>query len=155
MIVTCRVATPDDVAGMAQCRLEDPAAGPADSRMTAYMEGTHHPQQALEPRVVLTAVADHRIVGYIAGHLTRRYECEGELQYLYVAPRYRRSGVPAQLFARLAAWFGAQGARRICVNVAPENAAARAFYAKFGAQELGRFWYAWSDIQAGSDRGAV
>jgi GNAT superfamily N-acetyltransferase len=155
MVVTYRVATPLDVAGMTQCRLEDPVSGPADPRMTAYMLGTHHPQQALAPRVVLVGLADHRVVGYIAGHLTRRYECEGELQYLFVAPSYRRAGVAAELLARLGAWFVSQGAHRVCVNVAPENVPARAFYAKYGAQELRRFWYVWADIRRALRRGAA
>jgi GNAT superfamily N-acetyltransferase len=155
MDLTYRVATALDVAGMTQCRLEDAAAGPADARMTAYMQGTHHPQQALAPRIVWVALADHRVVGYSAGHLTRRHKCEGELQYLFVAPSYRRAGVAAELLARLAAWFGSQGAHRVCVNVAPENAPARAFYARYGAKELGRFWYVWTDIQVSSQRGAA
>lgn len=155
MVVTYRVATPLDVASMSLCRLDDPAAGPADTRMTAYMQGTHHPQQALAPRVVLVGLADHRVVGYIAGHLTRRYQCEGELQYLFVAPPYRRAGVAAELLARLADWFESQGAHRVCVNVAPENAPARAFYAKCGAQELRRFWYVWKDVQGCLRRGAA
>jgi len=122
--------------------------------MTAYMQGTHHPQQALAPRVVWVGLADHRVAGYIAGHLTRRYECEGELQYLFVAPSYRRAGVATELWARLGEWFRTQGAHRVCVNVAPENAPARAFYAKHGAQELRRFWYVWPDIRGGLHRGA-
>jgi hypothetical protein len=45
-----RAATSADAAAMAQCRLADPAAGPADTRMAAYFDGHHHPQQALLPR---------------------------------------------------------------------------------------------------------
>lgn len=133
---------------MAQCRLADPAAGPADPRMTAYMQGTHHPREALAPRVVLVGLADDRVVGYIAGHLTRRHDCAGELQYLFVAPHHRRAGVAAALLARLSEWFTSQGAHRICVNVAPENAPARAFYAKHGADELNAHWYVWKDVRA-------
>ena len=155
LAVAYRAATPVDVASMAQCRLDDPAAGPADARMTAYMEGAHHPQQALPPRIVLVGLVGHQIVGYIAGHLTRRYECEGELQYLFVAPRYRRAGVAGELLVRLAEWFALQDAHRICVNVAPENAPARAFYAKSGAQVLSQFWYVWPDLQVSIHHGAA
>ncbi|MGH7752666.1 MAG: GNAT family N-acetyltransferase [Gemmatimonadales bacterium] len=34
-----------------------------------------------------------RPIGYVAGHLTRRFDCEGELQWIYVVPDRRRSGV--------------------------------------------------------------
>src|SRR2546422_9589774 len=91
--VQYRQATTADVRGMAQCRLADPAAGVADPRMAAYLDGHHHPQQALPPRVAFVALVGTAVVGYIAGHLTRRYQCDGELQYLFVAPQYRRTGI--------------------------------------------------------------
>src|SRR4051794_37302695 len=71
-----RTATSADVQAMAQCRLSDPAAGPADLRMAAYFDGQHHPQQARLPRVgYLALAADNGAVGYIAGHLTTRHAC--------------------------------------------------------------------------------
>jgi GNAT superfamily N-acetyltransferase len=36
-------------------------------------------------------------VGYVAGHLTRRYECDGELQWIDVRPEHRRIGFATQL----------------------------------------------------------
>ena len=36
---------------------------------------------------------------------------------------------------------------RVCVNVAPENTAAVAFYAKFGATSFSQFWMVWDDIR--------
>src|SRR2546422_9146006 len=76
--VQYRQATTADVPGMAQCRLADPAAGVADPRMAAHLDGHHHPQQALPPRVAFVALVGTAVVGYIAGHLTRRYQCDGE-----------------------------------------------------------------------------
>jgi len=75
--VQFRKATSADVAAMARCRLTDPAAGMADPRMAAYFEGQHHPQQALLPRVGYVAWAGAAVDGYIAGHRTHRYDCEG------------------------------------------------------------------------------
>lgn len=43
---------------------------------------------------------------------------------------------PGELLRFLARWFTRQGAARICVNVEPSNAVARAFYARHGATEL-------------------
>src|SRR5262245_20783404 len=88
-----RIASITDVPAMAQCRLSDPAAGSADPRMSAYFEGQHHPQKALLPRTGFIALTDEVVIGYIAGHLTNRYSCLGELQYLFVAPAFRRKGV--------------------------------------------------------------
>jgi len=48
---------------------------------------------------------------------------------------------------QLAAWFAAQNAKRICVNVAPENTRAVRFYARHGAAQLNEHWMVWEDIQ--------
>ena len=97
-----RQAFSTDVPKMARCRLGDPAAGQADERMAAYLDGHHHPQQALAPRIGYVAVVNAAVVGYVAGHLTRRFNTQGELQYLYVAPGYRRRGIARELVRRLA-----------------------------------------------------
>ena len=88
---------------MAECRLTDPAAGPADSRIDAYFSGQHHPQQALPPRVGFVAVTEHSTIGYLAGHLTMHHGCAGEVQYLFVAPAHRRRGIATKLLQLLAA----------------------------------------------------
>jgi hypothetical protein len=72
-------------------QLTDASAGPADERIAAYLQGKHHPQRALPPRVAWVATINAEVIGYVAGHLTRRFDCEGELQYIYVAPAYRRN----------------------------------------------------------------
>src|SRR6267378_7162895 len=57
-----RAATLADVVEMARCRLADPAAGPADPRMAAYLEGKHHPRQALTARIAYVALVGERVV---------------------------------------------------------------------------------------------
>ncbi len=141
-----RVASAADVAAMGQSRRLDPVAGPADARMGAYLDGLHHPQQALLPRVAWLATVELAVIGYVAGHLSRRFDCAGELQYLFVAPPYRRIGVARELVTRLAEWFVAQGAHRICVNVDDASAGARPFYESLGAITLHPHWMAWPDI---------
>jgi GNAT superfamily N-acetyltransferase len=144
--VQFRTATSVDVAAMAQCRLSDAAAGPADGRMLAYFNGQHHPQQALLPRIGYVALAAESMVGYIAGHLTMRHACAGEVQYLFVAPAYRRRGVATALLHLLPGWFREQGAAKVCVCVDADSPAAQPFYAGLGAVALKKYWYAWDDI---------
>lgn len=114
--------------------------------MAAYLDGHHHPQQALAARVAYVAVADARVVGYAAGHATTRYGCDGEVQYLYVAPGHRRSGVARALVRALAEWFVARQIRRVCVNADIDGPGAVAFYTAAGAHALNRYWYVWPDI---------
>ena len=142
-----RKATAADAAALARCHFSDPANPVADSRMGAYFAGNHHPQQALPARVGYVALVDDAIVGYIAGHRTTRNGCDGEMQYLFVAPRYRRRGIAKALLQLLAKWFDAQAVRKICVAVADDSPKeAKAFYESLGATPLKRFWYAWEDI---------
>jgi GNAT superfamily N-acetyltransferase len=143
---TYREAAPADVAAMARCRAADPLAGLADARMAAYFSGQHHPQLALLPRAGFVAIVNAAVIGYIAGHLTQRFDCQGELQYLYVAPAHRRSGVARNLLGRLAAWFGEQQALRVCVNVDEDSPGARPFYVSMAATDLCPHWMEWRDI---------
>jgi ribosomal protein S18 acetylase RimI-like enzyme len=141
-----RPATAADVPAIAACRSSDPAAGPADWRMAAYFDGRHHPQQALRPRAGYVALANETVVGYIAGHQTRRYECEGEVQYLFVAPEFRRRGVATSLLRLMADWFATAGASKVCVCVDADSPAAIPFYQSSGAAPIKRLWYVWNDI---------
>jgi ribosomal protein S18 acetylase RimI-like enzyme len=141
-----RAATSADVAAMARCRLTDPAAGLADERMDAYFDGQHHPQQALLPRVGYVALAAELVVGYVAGHLTTRQTCAGEVQYLFVAPAYRRRRVATELLRLLAVWFRGRGAAKVCVCVDADSPAARPFYRSLGAFPIRKYWYVWDDI---------
>lgn len=115
-------------------------------RIRGYASGALNPGQALPPRVIYVAVEDSRVVGFIAGHLSTRFECDGELEWLNVVEDKRRAGVAAELLHVLAAWFRDQNAKRICDDADPENPGARAFYRKHGAQDLNAHWLVWPDI---------
>ncbi|MBV9109865.1 MAG: GNAT family N-acetyltransferase [Gemmatimonadetes bacterium] len=141
-IVLYREAGLDDVPKLVG--LPRPGEAGGDHRMLAYLRGEHHPQQALVPRILLMAEAAGSPVGYVAGHLTQRFGCDGELQWIYVVPGYRRSGVGSRLLAMLAGWFVEHGAHRVCVDVGDD--AARPFYRRHGAIELNRHWMVWADI---------
>ena len=126
--------------------IEKGEGGTSQERLTAYFDGLHNPQQALPPRVIFLAEEGGSLLGYIAGHLTRRFGCDGELEWLYAIPARRRSGVASGLMPCLAEWFNQQRAARVCVNVAGTNAAAIQFYAKHGAAPMKLGWMVWEDF---------
>jgi ribosomal protein S18 acetylase RimI-like enzyme len=115
-------------------------------RITRYMNRQHHPQKALMPRVTYLALAGDTVVGFISGHLTTRYSCNGEVQWLNVAAAWRRSGAASGLLRLLAQWFLEQNATKVCVNVDPSNVAARLFYRKHLATNLNEHWMVWNNI---------
>lgn len=129
---------------MLLCRQNDPG----DPRMAAYFDGRHHPQQALPQRVGYVAMEGGAVVGYIAGHLTTRNQCDGEVQYLFVASSYRRRGIATNLLHLLAEWFVKQSARKVCVAIARDSPVeARPFVESVGAVPLQRNWHGWNDIR--------
>ena len=145
--VLYRPATLLDVSAMAQLRGERWGNAPDWERtLASYLSGEHHPRHALHPRVAIVAEQDGEVIGFIAGHLTRRYECDGELQWINVSSSQRRQGVASDLLRQLADWFVQNGARRICVDVQPRNTTARAFYTRHGAQPLNDHWMVFPDI---------
>ena len=147
MAVLYRHAEPTDVPALARIRAAE--WGDEDywrRRISGYLAEELHPGQALKPRVIYVALEDDVIVGFIAGHLTRRYGCQGELEWINVISGRRRNAVASQLLRRLAAWFIEHKALRVCVDVEPANAIARSFYARHGARTLKPHWLVWSDI---------
>lgn len=141
-LVEYRRAELDDVPRLVGLPLPGEAGG--DPRMRRYLAGEHHPQQALAPRVLWLAEVGTEAIGYVAGHLTRRFECDGELQWIYVVPAWRRHGVASRLLTLQAKWFVERGARRVCVDVGDEDA--RPFYRRCGAEALNEHWMVWPDI---------
>lgn len=119
-----------------------------EARITAYMEGTLDPRFALKPRVLLVACEADAVVGMVAGHLTKRHGCQGELEWINVVPGLRGTGVASKLIRLLAAWFAERDALRVCVDVKPDNLVARRFYTRHGAEPLNPHWLVWTDIRA-------
>jgi len=143
-----RQANLDDAPAMAQLRSGDWETEEYWSpRIRAYMAGNSHPRQASALRIAYLCLDGDVVVGLIAGHLTRRFGCDGELQWISVRPQYRGSGVASQLFRRLAEWFVEHQAHRICVDVQPTNEVARRFYRRHGAKDLKPSWMVWKDIR--------
>ncbi|WP_348263730.1 GNAT family N-acetyltransferase [Telmatobacter sp. DSM 110680] len=148
MSVLIRLAEDRDIPEMATLRAQvwETAAFWVE-RIGLYLRGEHSPQLALRERVAFVAVDAGRIVGFVAGHRTHRHACDGELQWINVDEKLRKRGIAGMLMAAVASWFVQQQALRICVNVAPENAAAREFYAKYGALQLNDHWMIWEDVR--------
>jgi GNAT superfamily N-acetyltransferase len=145
--VACREANQSDIPAMACIRAAEWESEVYwNGRISSYLEGKTHPNHALRSRVIYVALDQGAMVGFIAGHLTRRYGCDGELQWIDVIRERRRSGIASQLLRCLAAWFVEQKASRICVDVDPANTVGRAFYANHGAGILNRHWLVWNDI---------
>jgi GNAT superfamily N-acetyltransferase len=144
-----RLASKFDIPAMASVRAADwETEDYWKARISAYLAGELHPREALLPRVIYIATEANSLAGFIAGHLTRRYKCGGELEWIDVTREHRRSGVASELLRHLAAWFVEQNAIRICVDVEPENTVARKFYAKHGAEKLNEHWLVWKDIRS-------
>jgi ribosomal protein S18 acetylase RimI-like enzyme len=114
-------------------------------RIAGYLNGTLHPRGALGARIIYVAEMDTAAVGLVAGHLSTRLACQGELEWIDVAPEQRRRGIASQLARLLATWFVEQEALRICVD--PGNAPARTFYRTLAAQDLNAHWMFWPDIR--------
>jgi RimJ/RimL family protein N-acetyltransferase len=147
--VTIRRAEEQDVPAIAAIRAEAWGAPEFwEPRVAAYLSGAVRTRDAQPGSAVFVAEIDGAVVGVASGHRTTRHGCQGELQWMNVAHSQQGRGIAAKLLAAMAAWFVEQNARRVCVDVEPENAVARAFYAKHGAVDLQPSWMVWEDIGA-------
>jgi len=115
------------------------------ARIGGYMRGEHSPQMALPERAVFVAEELGKVVGFVAGHLTRRFDCEGELEWIAVVEQRRGAGIGQKLVRTMGLWFVEKKAVRICVDVDPKNIIARRLYAKCGAIALNEHWMVWED----------
>ncbi|HEY1871745.1 MAG TPA: GNAT family N-acetyltransferase [Chitinophagaceae bacterium] len=149
--LTFRTATDKDLPALAYLR-----ASSQDQirfwleRISLYLSGTHNPQKSLPQRVIYIAESKGKIIGFIAGQLTTRYECQGELQWLDVMPDYQRKKVGSTLVKILAAWFIQNEAYKVCVD--PGNDVARLFYLANDARNLNEHWMYWENIQKVVDK---
>ncbi|RZJ03622.1 MAG: GNAT family N-acetyltransferase [Brevundimonas sp.] len=93
------------------------------------------------------ATAFDSLLGQVGVHLAetpdgfilmRTVADEAEILTLAVRPDARRRGLGAELVARGAADAAARGATRLFLEVADDNDAARALYARAGFEEAGR-----------------
>ncbi len=144
-----RRARRSDLPAMAEIRSKDwGTEGYWQIRIRQYLAHQLSPRQALRPRLAFVSLEGDSVVGFIAGHLTRRFDCQGELEWISVRAEYRGHGIASELLRRMAAWFIVRKARRVCVDVEPSNEVARRFYAHHGAGPLKPHWMVWNDIES-------
>jgi GNAT superfamily N-acetyltransferase len=149
MAITLRTVQPSDVPLMAEIRAQEwETRAFWTGRIGSYLSGEHSPQHALPARAAFVALDGTKLVGFVAGHRTRRHGCDGELQWINVVEEMRGQGIADRLMVKIGAWFLEQGMHRICVNVDPKNTAARKLYLRFGAQPLNDHWMIWEDPKA-------
>jgi predicted GNAT family acetyltransferase len=117
-------------------------------RIGLYLSGEHSPPEALPARAAFVAMDGTKLVGFVAGHRTRRLGCDAELQWVNVVEEKRGRGIADGMMAKIGTWFVEQNAVRVCVNVDPRNTAARKLYARCGAQPLNDLWMIWEDARA-------
>ncbi|WP_295793661.1 GNAT family N-acetyltransferase [Mucilaginibacter sp.] len=115
-------------------------------RWNTYFNG-QSPASAKQQRVVYKAIIDGKIVGYIAGHLTTRYEKDAEIQSFYILKEYQRKGIGAKLLTEFLGWLQTQRATSLCVGIDSTNPY-QAFYLKQDAGYLNPHWMFWDDIEA-------
>lgn len=149
MAIAVRHAEQQDVAAMAAIRARNWESEDFwTARIGGYLRGSYSPQQALRERVVYVAADGDLVAGFAAGHRTRRYDCDGELQWIDVLGEHRRQGIAGRLIEALGGWFVREDALRVCVDAAPENAAARRLYERYGAVPLNKHWMVWENARA-------
>jgi len=146
--LTIRAADERDVPAMATIRAAEwETQAYWERRIGCYLRGEIGAQHALAGSAVFVASLDGNVIGFIAGHRTTRHGCQGELEWMDVVKAHRRQGIAGQLIVTLAAWFVEQQVLRVCIDVKPENAAARGLYAKYGARPLNPYWMFWEDVR--------
>lgn len=146
--IVIRAAVDGDVSAMAAIRAREWGSQLYwEDRIRGYLDGTHSPQQALPERACWVAVNGKHVVGFVAGHRTRRFECDGELEWINVAQEFRGQGISGRLMEVMLTWFRQKNINRICVNVSSENTVAWHLYAKNGAVALSAGWMEWRDLR--------
>lgn len=118
MLLTIRPAEPKDIPAMAELRAQTKGTQAFwTDRINQYLRGKRSPQKALEPRSAFIATDEEKIVGFVAGHRTCRFDCDGEVQWIDGDQQQRGRGIGYKVMAQIGAWFVSQNAKRICMNV--------------------------------------
>jgi ribosomal-protein-alanine N-acetyltransferase len=119
------------------------AASPAHSAALAALHAVAFPPgEQWSERAFASQLGMPGVFGLITGDagfvLARVAADEAEILTIGVVPASRRRGIGATLLAEAERRAEGQGARVMFLDVAAENLAARALYAAFGYQQIGR-----------------
>ena len=137
-----RLARETDIPAMARIRAEGWGTREYwERRIAGYMSGDVHPHESLPQRVAYVAVdesQDDSMAGLVAGHLTHRLECDGELEWINVAQEHRTAGVGFQLMVMMARWFDWMNARRILRQRRTDEHGGQEFLRRHGGPDARR-----------------
>lgn len=101
------------------------------------------PTTSKPQRLILKAVNEEgRITGYLAGHLTTRYNLDAEIQSFYVLKEAQNKRIGTRLLTSFVTWLIDMNAVSLCVGINPGNKY-KAFYLKYGGQYLNEHWIYW------------
>ena len=121
------------------------------NRWKTYFKG-QSPQTSKPDRVTLKAVNnDDKIIGYLSGHLTTRFNLDAEIQSFYILKTEQKKGIGTMLLKEFTKWLEKKNAKSLCVGFKPENKY-KSFYLKHGGQYLNEHWIIWNDITKLFDR---
>lgn len=102
-------------------------------------------QKALGDSFSILAESEVQLVGLAAYHHTRRWDCDAELESMYVSPDWQARGIGTEFLRIILQRLQADGSRSLCVGYNPKNPYKR-FYLKHGAVEINRHWAVWRSL---------
>lgn len=145
--VRYREATIADVPAIARlCAESRQEEGYWKARIEGYLNLEFNPHQATTDRMICVAIKKEIIIGFIAGHLTKRQEYAGQIQWIGTALQNRRVGIASELLSILSEWFIGHDVKSVRVDIDPENTAAQEFYRHHHASGINQYWLYWDDI---------
>ncbi len=116
-MIRIEVASPADIESLARVEIESKLQSFSEHmdaiaidpeirahRWHTYFDG-ESPVSAKPPRIVFKAIKDKQIIGFIAGHLTTRYDKDAEIQSFYVLRSEQRNGIGSALLEKLLTWL--------------------------------------------------
>lgn len=113
-------------------------------RWQTYFVG-QSPASAKPERIVFKALIGNELVGYIAGHLTTRYDKDAEIQSFYILKEYQGKGIGGQLLHHFVKWLLQYDVKSLCVGFHEANPY-QAFYIKYGGKYLNPHWIYWDEV---------
>lgn len=117
------------------------------ARIEGYVSREFNPHQATSERLIYVALLKGIIIGFVAGHLTKRTDYPGQIQWIMTAEQCRQTGVGSDLLWILSGWFIDNNIKSVRVDIDPENEPVRKFYRYHHASSINKYWLYWDDIQ--------
>jgi len=117
-----------------------------------YLSGESSPKAALRDRIMLKACLDNKMVGFIAGHLTTRFDKDAEIESFYTQDGDESTSAWAQLLLHFIDWAKQHEAMSLCVGIGPEHNQYREFLIQYGARFVNPRWVYWDDMGALAER---